>query len=65
MFITYLLFLDSMNSPIKRREFFEKYAKEEGFDPLNAEKWYSQSTDNIIARKVIQSNNTLLVILLY
>eukprot|EP00026_Physarum_polycephalum_P001627 Phypoly_transcript_01629.p1 GENE.Phypoly_transcript_01629~~Phypoly_transcript_01629.p1 ORF type:complete len:1030 (-),score=139.53 Phypoly_transcript_01629:75-3164(-) len=34
-----------------RRKFFENYAKENSFDPLIAEKWYSQRKEDIMARK--------------
>jgi len=34
----------------QRRAFFVRYAKENGFDPLNPEDWYSQSLSNIIKK---------------
>eukprot|EP00026_Physarum_polycephalum_P004684 Phypoly_transcript_04707.p1 GENE.Phypoly_transcript_04707~~Phypoly_transcript_04707.p1 ORF type:complete len:664 (+),score=57.25 Phypoly_transcript_04707:58-2049(+) len=37
--------------PKVRRKFFEKYAKENAFDHLNAEHWYSQSKNKILATK--------------
>ena len=36
-----------------RRRFFEEYAVANGFDPLNASNWYSQSRDKIMATKVL------------
>jgi hypothetical protein len=36
----------------KRRKFFEKYAKERGFDPNDPEKWYLQSKEEIVSAKV-------------
>jgi hypothetical protein len=35
-----------------RRRFFEEYAKENGFDPLNPKNWYSQPRKKIEAKKV-------------
>lgn len=35
-----------------RRNFFEKYAKENKFDPLLPENWYSQSRANMATIKV-------------
>ena len=32
-----------------RRNFFEKYAKKKGFDPLDPEPWYNQSKEDILA----------------
>jgi len=37
--------------PANRRKFFEDYAKEQLFDPLIAENWYSQTKDNIMSKK--------------
>eukprot|EP00026_Physarum_polycephalum_P000846 Phypoly_transcript_00847.p1 GENE.Phypoly_transcript_00847~~Phypoly_transcript_00847.p1 ORF type:complete len:1309 (+),score=236.62 Phypoly_transcript_00847:226-3927(+) len=34
-----------------RRKFFEDFARENGFDPLNPENWYHQSRDKIMERK--------------
>lgn len=36
-----------------RRKFFEKFAFDNGFDPLVSDNWYSQSKDQIMATKVI------------
>jgi hypothetical protein len=35
-----------------RRKLFERYAQENGFDPLAATNWYEQSGNNIRAFKV-------------
>jgi hypothetical protein len=35
-----------------RRAFFEKYAQQSGFDPLDAAKWYSQPIEKIMATTV-------------
>lgn len=35
-----------------RREFFVKYAEQNGFDPLVAENWYNQSSKSILSVKV-------------
>lgn len=43
-----------MGTPAKRREFFENFAKEEGFDPLHADQWYLQSKEKLLSRKVIE-----------
>jgi hypothetical protein len=32
----------------QHRKFFDDFAKAKGFDPLNAEKWYSVSQKEII-----------------
>ena len=53
---------DPWESTESRREFFESYAKENGFDPHYHENWYSQSRSKIIARKV---STTLLSLLLF
>jgi hypothetical protein len=42
-----------LRNPGHRRAFFEKYAKENGFDPLQAANWYLQPTEKIMATKVI------------
>ena len=36
-----------------RRKFFETYAQERGFDPLNAENWYQEQIPRIMATKVL------------
>lgn len=43
----------SWNLPARRRLFFEKYARANGFDPLKPEHWYSQSKNKIKLTKVI------------
>lgn len=35
-----------------RKRFFEKYASEKGFDPLQAEQWYKVLRYSILTRKV-------------
>ena len=35
-----------------RRKMFESYAKENGFDPLNAEMWHQQEKSKLMAMKV-------------
>jgi hypothetical protein len=40
------------NKATTRREFFEAYAKENGFDPLIANNWYSIPKETIMAVKV-------------
>jgi hypothetical protein len=40
----------------KRRQFFARIAKKRGFDPLVAKNWYSITSREIIAQKVIYSN---------
>ena len=47
-----ILFLGSWKSVGSRRKFFVSYAKANGFDPLVAEHWYSQSRTKIDAVKV-------------
>ena len=37
-----------------RRRFFEEYAKEEGFNPLIAADWYTQTLDKLMLNKVSQ-----------
>lgn len=40
---------------LSRRQFFEKYAKERGFDALIADNWYSQSKSEILSVPVSYS----------
>ena len=47
-----LSFLVSAGKTRKQREFFEGYAKENKFDPLDPTKWYKQSIDKILTTKV-------------
>ena len=42
------------NDPIRRRKYFENYARANDFDPLVPDNWYSQSKDKIVGMKVIQ-----------
>eukprot|EP00026_Physarum_polycephalum_P002873 Phypoly_transcript_02882.p1 GENE.Phypoly_transcript_02882~~Phypoly_transcript_02882.p1 ORF type:complete len:833 (+),score=72.23 Phypoly_transcript_02882:121-2619(+) len=42
---------DPWDSEYTRRDFFEKYARENGFDPRDAENWHAQSRSNILASK--------------
>ena len=39
-----------------RRRFFEKYAAEQGFDPLAPDNWYTIRVDALDYRKVIYNN---------
>jgi hypothetical protein len=41
------------NDQQRRREFFENYAKSNGFDFQNAQDWYLQSLDDLMAVKVL------------
>ena len=47
-----------------RRKFFEDYAKMFGFDPQQAENWYSQSKDQVMLCKVSISTLFFLRIIL-
>ena len=38
-----------------RQEFFEEYARQHSFDPHDAEQWYLQPIEKIIATKVSSS----------
>jgi hypothetical protein len=40
------------DSSTHRRKMFEKYAREKGFDPLVAHKWYSQTRKSLLAFEV-------------
>jgi hypothetical protein len=40
----------------KGRSFFNKYARQKGFDPLIAQNWYTADREDIIAQKVSQKN---------
>eukprot|EP00026_Physarum_polycephalum_P001387 Phypoly_transcript_01388.p1 GENE.Phypoly_transcript_01388~~Phypoly_transcript_01388.p1 ORF type:complete len:627 (+),score=98.80 Phypoly_transcript_01388:211-1881(+) len=42
---------NNWNESLNRRKFFEKYAKDQGFDPLNAGDWYKQSIPQMLATK--------------
>jgi hypothetical protein len=51
-------------SDFKHIAFFEKYAKDNGFDPLNPDNWYSQTHRKIAARVLFSSfHNTSLIFL--
>eukprot|EP00026_Physarum_polycephalum_P012597 Phypoly_transcript_12920.p1 GENE.Phypoly_transcript_12920~~Phypoly_transcript_12920.p1 ORF type:complete len:356 (+),score=59.55 Phypoly_transcript_12920:23-1069(+) len=41
----------NLDSPENRRLFFEKYAKDNGFDPLDPENWYHQTKAKIMDTK--------------
>jgi hypothetical protein len=45
-----------MQNVANRRQFFENYAEENGFDPLNPKNWYAQPTEKIMAVKVLLEN---------
>ena len=47
-----IMITDSWPDVRNRRKFFEAYARRQGFDPLVAVNWYSQSRDKILAVKV-------------
>jgi hypothetical protein len=46
-----------------RREFFDAFARQNGFDPLNPENWYEVDTAAIYATKVLFENFIFSVIL--
>lgn len=62
LFLLFLSFSDPYSDPRTRRRFFEKLAREWGFDPLVPSNWYSQSHDSILALQVFF---LLLLLLLY
>eukprot|EP00026_Physarum_polycephalum_P001151 Phypoly_transcript_01152.p1 GENE.Phypoly_transcript_01152~~Phypoly_transcript_01152.p1 ORF type:complete len:1060 (-),score=94.29 Phypoly_transcript_01152:294-3473(-) len=41
----------SWNNVVRRRKFFEKYAKSNGFDPLDPKQWYTHPAKKILAKK--------------
>jgi hypothetical protein len=41
------------NDPQQRRKLFDKYAHENGFDPLHPESWYLQPKKRILSMKVL------------
>jgi len=51
-------YVDSLETEEGRRDFFERFAKKNGFDPLVPENWYSQQKEQIKsfkgAQKVLQ-----------
>ena len=49
----------------KRREFFENYAKREGFDPLVPDNWYSFSRRRVLASEVTLLNHLSIVLLVH
>lgn len=54
LFYIYLFpFLGVWHDFKARRRYFENYANEQGFDPLNAEGWQSQPLEKILAAKVL------------
>lgn len=52
LFPSHICFIDPYSDPRTRKRFFEKYAREVGFDPLIADNWYAQSHETILAQKV-------------
>lgn len=53
LLIVFVIMLDLWHSAEKRRNFFEKYAKDENFDPLVAENWHSRSLQSLMLTKVL------------
>lgn len=51
----YLCASDDWREPSARKAFFENYAKQKEFDPLNPENWYLQTYDNIMSARVRDS----------
>jgi hypothetical protein len=51
-----LTIINQPDSWKNRRRFFENYAKENGFDPLNPENWYLQAREKIISTKVLKTS---------
>jgi len=47
-----ILLTDLWHDPKNRRKFFENYAKVNGFDPLNPNKWHSLPKEKILIVKV-------------
>ena len=45
-------FLELWKHPENRRRFFQDYASENGFDPLNPENWYTQPHSKVMAVRV-------------
>jgi hypothetical protein len=41
-----------LKDPVNRRKFFENFAAENGFDPLNPRNWHSLPREKIMAAKV-------------
>ena len=52
LLILTLLYSDMWDGEIKRRKFFENYARANDFDPLAADSWYAQPKDKIMSYKV-------------
>ena len=52
LLILTLLYSDMWDGEIKRRKFFENYARANDFDPLAADNWYAQPKDKIMSYKV-------------
>jgi hypothetical protein len=53
-----------MNTPQNRRKFFENYAKNNGFDPLIPENWYSVTTESVKSVLVFSLFNSIITIIL-
>lgn len=47
-----LIIIGSWHNKDSRRDFFEEYALDSGFDPLDPECWYLESRGNILKKKV-------------
>ena len=52
-FINIFVVHGSWGNKEKRRQFFENYAAEHSFDPLNPDRWYIQPRDKLLATPVI------------
>lgn len=60
VFIDLYCYLDWMDVR-NRRKFFEKYAREHGFNPTDPEGWYKQNKKQILETKVLNNLITLIV----
>lgn len=54
--ISQYLLLGEWYEPQSRMEFFEKFAKDNNFDPHDPNQWYIQSRESIMATKVCNYN---------
>lgn len=50
--MSYLLLIVVWDSHVNRMQFFEKYARDRGFNPLLPSDWYAQSSSLFAATKV-------------
>lgn len=52
-FISYFINVAQWDDIKNRKKFFERYARDNSFDPLLPDNWYSQKSSDILSSKVL------------